>query len=139
MCSKIYKYGVYCDKECRALDTFRIDEWSTSDIFLLGIMCVFMAGMMGLIFAKRVKVYEKAAIYADESEAPDLGLRPLPMAVIFVLVLVVVIVMAVMRLVNETLVVAVVSCILLFIYMLKLTLFESKNPAIGSCGTTLIP
>lgn len=131
MCSKIYKYGVFCDEECRALDTFRIDEWSTSDIFLLGIMCVFMAGMMGLIFAKRVKVYEKAAIYADESEAPDLGLRPFPMAVIFVLVLVVVIVMAVMRLVNETLVVAVVSCILLFIYMLKLTLFESKNPAIG--------
>ena len=41
-----------------------------------------------------------------------------------------IIAMAHLRLMNETLVVAVVSCILLFIYMLKLTLFESKNPGL---------
>jgi len=130
MCSKVYKYGVWCDEDCRSLDTFRIDEWSTSDVFLLVIMCTFMASMMGLIFAKRVKAYEKAAIYADDENAPDLGLRPVPMGLMFVLVLVCIIVMANLRLVNETLVVAVVSCILLFIYMLKLTLFESKNPGL---------
>jgi len=131
MCSKLYKYGVWCDEDCRSLDTFRIDEWSTSDVFLLVIMCVFMASMMGLIFAKRVKAYEKAAIYADDDEnAPDLGLKPIPMGAIFLVALIVIIVMANLRLVNETLVVAVVSCILLFIYMLKLTLFESKNPGL---------
>lgn len=132
MCSKLYKYGVFCDHECQALDTFRMDNWSTSDIFLLAIMCVFMASMMGLIFVKRIKAYEKASIYADDDEnQPDLGLRPLPMGIIFVLVLAVIVVMAYMRLVNETLVVAVVGCILLFIYMLKLTLFESKSPGLG--------
>jgi len=130
MCSKVYKYGVWCDDDCRSLDTFRIDEWSTSDVFLLVIMCVFMASMMGLIFAKRVKAYEKAAIYADEENAPDIGLRPIPMGVMFALVLLCIVIMANLRLVNETLVVAVVSCILLFIYMLKLTLFESKNPGL---------
>jgi len=130
MCSKVYKYGVWCDEDCRSLDTFRIDEWSTSDVFLLVIMCAFMASMMGLIFAKRVKAYEKAAIYADDENAPDLGLKPIPMGLMFVLALVTIIVMANLRLVNETLVVAVVSCILLFIYMLKLTLFESKNPGL---------
>jgi len=131
MCSKIYKYGVFCDEECRALDTFRIDNWSTSDIFLLGIMCIFMASMMALIFAKRIKAYEKAAIYADDdNNGPDLGLKPMPMGIFFVVVLAGIILMAYLRLVNETLVVAVVSCILLFIYMLKLTLFESKNPGL---------
>jgi len=128
MCSKVYKYGVWCDEECRSLDTFRLDEWSSSDIFLLAVMCVFMASMMILIFAKRVKAYEKASIYADDDNSPDLGMPPLPMGILFVSVLIVVIVMALMRLVNETLVVAVVGCILLFIYMLKLTLFESKSP-----------
>lgn len=130
MCSKIYKYGVWCDDECRALDTFRIDEWSRSDIFLLAVMCVFMSAMMCLLFVKRVKAYEKASIYADDENAPNVGLAPLPMGIIFVTVLVIVIVMAILRLVNETLVVAVVVCILLFIYMLKLTLFESKTPVL---------
>jgi len=91
-----------------------------------------MALMMALIFARRIKAYKKAAIYADDdNNAPDLGLKPMPMSVICVVVVVVVagiIAMDHLRLVNETLVVAVVSCILLFIYMLKLTLFESKNP-----------
>jgi len=127
MCSKLYKYGVWCDEDCRSLDTFRIDEWSTSDIVLLSIMCIFMSSMMGLIFAKRLKAYEKASIYADEENTPDLGLRPVSMGALFGLTLVVIILMAWWRLVNETLVVAVLCCILLFVYMLKLTLFESKN------------
>jgi len=132
MCSKLYKYGVWCDEDCRSLDTFRIDEWSTSDIVLLSIMCVFMASMMGLIFAKRIKAYEKASIYADEENTPDIGLKPVSMGILFALVLAAVILMAIMRLVNETLVVAVVCCILLFIYMLKLTLFESKNSGLDT-------
>jgi len=109
MYSKLYKYGVFCDEECRALETFRIDNWSTSNIFLLGIMCVFMAFMMLLIFAKRIKAYKKAAIYADDdNNALDLGLKPMPMpmGVIFVVALARIIAMAYLSLVNETLVVA---------------------------------
>ena len=95
-----------------------------------------MALMMVVIFARRIKAYKKAAIYADDdNNALDLGLKPMPMGVICVVVLVVlllvvagIIAMDHLRLVNETLVVAVVSFILLFIYMLKITLFESKNP-----------
>ena len=54
----------------------------------------------------------------------------MPMGVTCVVILTGIIAMAYLRLVNETLVVAVVNCILLFIYMLKLTLFESKNPGL---------
>lgn len=131
MCSKVYKYGVWCDEDCRSLDTFRLDEWSKSDVFLLAIMFVFMSSMMLFIIAKRVKMFDKASIYSDD-ENPDLGIPPFPMGVMFLLILGIVVVMAVLRLVNETLVVAVVSCILLFIYMLKLTLFETKDPLLGN-------
>ena len=131
MCKKIYKYGVWCDDECRELDTFRIDEWSNSDMFLLAVMCVFMASMMVLVLAKRVKAYEKASIYGDEF-ASGLGIPPFAMGLLFVVVFAAVIILANLRLVNETLVFAVVTCILLFIYMLKLTLFESKTPLMGS-------
>lgn len=130
MCRKIYKYGVWCDDECRELDTFRIDEWSNSDMFLLAVMCIFMGSMMVLVLAKRVKAYEKASIYGDEF-ASGLGIPPFAMGLLFVVVFAAVIILANLRLVNETLVFAVVTCILLFIYMLKLTLFESKTPLLG--------
>ena len=89
-----------------------------------------------LIFAKRVKAYEKAAIYQDEEDGPGQGLPPIVLALFFIIVLTGIIILANLRLVNETLVFAVVTCILLFIYMLKLTLFESKSPALMDSGSS---
>ena len=40
MCQRVHKYSMWCDANCEALDTFRVDEWSRSDAFLLVIMCV---------------------------------------------------------------------------------------------------
>lgn len=128
MCERVHHYGVWCDDECRALDTFRVDEWSRSDVFLLVIMCVFMGAMMLLVFAKRVKAYERSAMWGDEPGAPDPGLPPCAMLLLFAIVFTVIIVLAALKFVNETLVAAVVTCILFFLYMLKLTLFESRKP-----------
>lgn len=128
MCQRVYKYGVYCDESCRALDAFRVDEWSKSDVVLLVIMCMFMSAMMLLIVAKRLKAAQKARLYGDESYKP--GVPPTVMGFIFLLVIVAIIVLAKLKLVNATLVFAVVTCILLFIYMLKLTLFESRRPVL---------
>jgi len=133
MCDRLHKYGMWCDQECRALDTFRVDEWSASDIFLVVIMCLFMAAMMLLIFAKRVKAYEKASVYGDDIDQPYPGLPPMAMILVFILIMTVILVLANLKFVNETLVFAVVMCIVLFIYMLKLTLFERKS------GPALLP
>lgn len=130
MCKKVYKYGVWCDEDCRALDTFRMDEWSSSDILLLIVMCAFMGSMMMLTFAKRVKAYEKASIYGDEG-LEKAGMSPTVLAGLFGFVLLLIIVLALLRFVNETLVCAVVTCILLFTYMLKITLFETQEPLMG--------
>ena len=127
MCQRVHKYGMWCDADCQALDTFRVDEWSRSDVFLLVIMCVFMGAMMLLVFAKRVKAYERAAMWGDEPGAPNPGLPPCAMLMLFAVVFTIIVVLAALKFVNETLVFAVVTCILLFIYMLKLTLFESRK------------
>merc|ERR1712151_555468 len=81
VCQRIYKYGVWCDEDCRALDFFRTDQWSASDIFLLSIMCTFVTAMMLLVVAKRLKAQQKAKIYREEQPIP--GLPPLGMALIF--------------------------------------------------------
>lgn len=129
MCHRVYKYGVWCDDECRSLDTFRVDEWSTPDICLLVVMCAFIASMMLLVLAKRLKASQKARVYGSgDSYKP--GLSPLAMLFIFVVTLLVVVVLAMLKFVNQTLVFAVVTCILLFIYMLKLTLFENRRPVL---------
>jgi len=128
MCQRIYKYGLLCDSDCQALDAFRVDEWSKADVFLLVIMCVFVAAMMLLVVAKRLKAAQKARLYGDENYKP--GLPPFGMALIFILIMTTIVVLAKLKFVNETLVFAVLTCILLFIYMLKLTLFESRRPVL---------
>ena len=58
------------------------------------------------------------------------GLPPAAMAVLFAGVMIIVVVFAKLKFINETLVFAVVTCILLFIYMLKLTLFDNRRPVL---------
>jgi len=128
MCQRIFKYGVWCDEECRSLDFFRTDQWSGSDILLLSIMSLFITAMMLLVVAKRLKAQQKARIYGDYQPMP--GLPPFGMAIIFAVIMAVIISLAKLKFVNETLVFAVVTCILLFIYMLKLTLFENRRPVL---------
>ena len=126
MCQRLYKYGVWCDEGCRALDFFRTNNWSASDLFLLSIMCLFMTAMLLLIIAKRLKAQQKARMYGDNHPVP--GLPPFAMAIIFFVIMCIILGLAKVKFINETLVFAVVTCILLFIYMLKLTLFESRRP-----------
>lgn len=128
MCQRIYKYGMWCDEECRSLDFFRRDQWSRPDIVLLVVMSTFLTAMMLLIVAKRLKAQQKARMYGDNSSMP--GLPPCAMAIIFFMIMGVIVAMAKLKFINETLVFAVVTCVLLFIYMLKLTLFEKRRPVL---------
>ena len=57
------------------------------------------------------------------------GLPPLAMFILFCLIMIIIVVLAELKFVNETLVFAVVTCVLVFIYILKLTLFDNtKRP-----------
>jgi uncharacterized membrane protein YhaH (DUF805 family) len=87
-----------------------------------------MTAMTLLIVAKRLKAQQKARIYGDDQPMP--GLPPFAMAIIFFVMLVMIITLAKLKFINETLVFAVVTCVLLFIYMLKLTLFENRRPVL---------
>ena len=130
MCQQIYKYGLWCDADCRALDYFRTDKWSVADIVLLSVMCILLTGMMFFNVTKRYKQQQYARKFGDpESVTLSLpGLPPFPMAVIFLSALTTMITMAKLKFVNETLVFSVVACLLLLIYTLKLTVFETRDP-----------
>mmetsp|Transcript_20339 Transcript_20339/g.42412 ORF Transcript_20339/g.42412 Transcript_20339/m.42412 type:complete len:230 (-) Transcript_20339:1128-1817(-) len=140
MCDQVYRYGLYCDEQCQSLDAFKADQWSGADIMLLGIMCTFIASMMLLVEAKHLKasrvVRKQQSFYSandydpshsgiDTSSVP--GLPPLPMFLIFSAIMITIITLSFLRFVNETLVFAVVCCILLFIYMLRITLFSAQK------------
>ena len=84
---------------------------------------------MLLIVAKRLKAAQKQRMYLqDEVSLP--GLPPITMLAIYVCIIVIITVMAKFKFINETLVFAVVTCLLLFIYMLKLTLFDNRRPVL---------
>jgi uncharacterized membrane protein len=92
---------------------------------------------MILIVAKRLRMSHKQRLsyqnYKNDTEVPSNsmpGLPPVAMFAIFMSIMIIIIVLAEMKFVNETLVFAVVTCVLLFIYMLKLTLFASRKPVL---------
>jgi uncharacterized membrane protein len=96
-----------------------------------------MAAMMILIVAKRLRMTHKQRLsyqyYQNDTEVSTSampGLPPVAMFAIFMSIMIIIIVLAEMKFVNETLVFAVVTCVLLFIYMLKLTLFASRKPVL---------
>jgi hypothetical protein len=91
-------------------------------------MTTFMTAMMLLVVAKRLKAQQRIRIFGEDQPMP--GLPPFAMVIIFFVILGVIIALAKLKFINETLVFAVVTCILLFIYMLKLTLFENRRPVL---------
>mmetsp|Transcript_1282 Transcript_1282/g.3705 ORF Transcript_1282/g.3705 Transcript_1282/m.3705 type:complete len:183 (-) Transcript_1282:596-1144(-) len=129
MCQRVYKYGVYCDEDCQSLNAYRTDRWSGADIVLLSFLVTFICGMMLLVVAKRLKAAQKQRIYGKASTHLP-GLPPAAMFMLFMVLMFIVVVLAKLNFVNETLIFAVVTCILLFIYMLKLTLFDNRRPVL---------
>ena len=81
--------------------------------------------MMMLIVAKRLKSAKKSKKYNHEGSMP--GLPPVAMLALYGCIMIIIGVLAHLKFVNETLLFAVVACVLVFIYMLKLTLFDAKR------------
>ena len=134
MCSKVFQYSVMCDEYCRSLDKFRIDEWPTSSIVLLGGMMAFIWTAMSFILWKRSKAYDRALVYADDANAPDFRMIPCTLATIFLFSLIVIGVLAGLRLVNVTLLVAAADCVILLGYLIKLIFFDDQQPALPQVG-----
>lgn len=78
MYGRIHHYGMCCHKDCMSCDTFHINEWSQSNIFLLVIMCIFVCAKMLLVFTKCVKAYKQAAVWGNVPGADSGAPRPCP-------------------------------------------------------------
>jgi len=127
ICSKVYKYSIWCDQECQSLENL-IDEWSSTDLILLGVMCTFLVSTMGFILSNRSRAYSKAIIFADDYNSPNFGIPPRALGYLFLMVLVSIAILAGLRLVNETLAIAVVCCFIVLGYLVKITLFDGHKP-----------
>ena len=60
---------MWCDANCQALNTSRVDVWSCVDVFILVIICVVMGAITLLVFAKYIKVYECASMWVNKPGA----------------------------------------------------------------------
>jgi len=135
MCQRVFHYGVWCDEACLKKGSFQLNEWSKPEVLLLVVMFIFLATMMVLVFVKNQNAYSKPVIYTDDFEtAPKEGVSPVVLGAGFFVVIVVIYLLARSNFVNTTLVFTVVVCILLFIFMLKLTLFESRRRLVLNSG-----
>jgi len=128
MCTKIHAYSTYCDQDCQSFDSYRIDEWPYSSVVQLAVIWTILASTMCLILVNRSRAFEKASIYADDFNAPQLGILPHSMGILFLSVLVIIGILAGLRLVYLTLLVAGLCCLLSVTYLLNITFREGKKP-----------
>ena len=126
MCTQIMKYGSWCDAECRALDVFAINEWSQADVILLSIISSVMTLFMVIVYKKKAYQY-KVARDSTDVNASYAGVPPVLLSLLFLTIVGGIVYFAFLNLVNETLLIGIIMCVLLFIYTARLTLYDSKK------------
>jgi len=72
---------MWCDDECRALDIFSANSWSSAGIFIFSLMSMFILSMMSMIFKKRIKGYKNA------NGSTNRGLHPFILLSIYSLIM----------------------------------------------------
>lgn len=128
-CERLYNHSYQCDKAClKSVDHFVNQHlWSAADLGILTVLCTFISAIMIIILVKRTKSFKRAIIYEDEQDTPHPGLPPVAIVMFFVVLASVVSSLIYLKLVTQTLALLVFLCIVLFIVLLKFTLFGEMH------------
>jgi hypothetical protein len=128
-CERLYNHSYQCDKSClKSVDRFVNQHlWSMADLGIFTVLCTFISTMMIILLVKRTKSYKRAMIYEDEPDTPSPGLPPIAIFMFFFVLASIISSLVYLKLVTQTLALLVFLCIVLFIVLLKFTLFGETH------------
>jgi len=88
-----------------------------------------MVVLMVLIISKRIVAYELAESLQDPDSPKFRGFPPFYVGLLYVLIICGILILALVNMVHETIIVTSAVCIILFVYLMKLTLYDSALKA----------
>jgi hypothetical protein len=130
-CERLYNYSFYCDVTCQnRVNAYYKDSWTKADVSVLSFCVILISVITCLIFIKRVKSYERFMLChcGDDGDTDvDAGLPPIAIALLFVFIMGIIMILANLNLVNQTLVLALFTCVALVIIFVRMTVFCGKS------------
>lgn len=136
LCSAMWEYKEKCDSSCQKLGNpiGSRDGWNKADKVLLSILSLFGFGMLLAIINKRTKMSNKDALL-EQAAISAVGLQQSHVLGIFALLILIITIFGLLGLKKITWALLLVLNIVLFGYLMKLTLDSSvKETIIGPDG-----
>mmetsp|Transcript_22662 Transcript_22662/g.47111 ORF Transcript_22662/g.47111 Transcript_22662/m.47111 type:complete len:385 (-) Transcript_22662:372-1526(-) len=136
LCRTSWEYRQSCDAKCQMLarEVKARDGWNQADQILLSILTLFGCGMLLAILKKRQKMSNKDALL-EQAAITAAGLQPTHILGVFFLLILVIVVFALLNLKKITWALLLLVNILLFAYLMKLTVDGSvKETIVGPDG-----
>jgi lysylphosphatidylglycerol synthetase-like protein (DUF2156 family) len=130
LCKQLLLHGQWCDAKCQGTSFGSVSNWTASSVSVISTLAILMISVMVLIFSKRVVAYEMAESLQDPNVPKFRGFPPIYVAFSYVLIIVGILCLALLNMVHETILVASIVTVILFIYLMKLTLFDSARMAV---------
>jgi hypothetical protein len=126
LCSTVWENKKTCDGKCARLGRSSESQWNSSDHVLLGVLTAFGAIMVFAIVKKRQKMSAKDTLL-EEATMSAAGIQQTHVIGIFVLVLVALGVFVLLGLKSVTWVLLLLINVVLFGYLMKLTIANSLS------------
>jgi hypothetical protein len=126
LCSTAWQYREECGRKCQRTGVEKMERegWNTSDQILLAILVSFGLIMLGLIVRKRQQMSNKETLL-EQAAMSTVGLQQPHVIGVFALVVLVIAVFAVLGLKNITWALLLLINMVLFGYLMKLTVDSS--------------
>jgi len=136
LCSQVWKQKSECDKTCQktGLEPIVREGWNKSDKVLLGILTLFGLGMLVGILRQRRTMSNKDALL-EQAAMTAVGLQQTHIIFIFILTIVIIVIFASLCMKDITWTMLLAMNIILFAYLLKLTVDSGNSCIMSSDGT----
>jgi len=106
-----------------------VSNWTSKSVSVIFTLSIIMVVLMVLIFSKRVLAYELAESLQDPDAPKFRGFPPFYVGLLYVLIICGILSIALLNMVHETIIMTSAVTIILFVYLMKLTLFDSALKA----------
>lgn len=133
LCSTVWEYKEECNGKCRRMGNDGSSGWNRSDKTLLIIFSGFGAGMLAVILKKRSKMAKKDTLL-EEAAMSAAGIQQTHVIGTFVLVLMIIAIFGLLGLKTITWTFLLFLNLILFSYLMKLTIDSGLNVPVGPDG-----
>jgi hypothetical protein len=133
LCSGVWESKSKCDSKCKRLGGSDTGSWNKSDKTLLTILSAFGAIMLGVILKKRSKMAKKDSLL-EEAAMSAAGIQQTHVIGIFVITLIVITLFGLLGLKTITWTLLLLLNLVLFSYVMKLTIDSGFNVPLGPDG-----